>query len=68
MSPANANRVQELLQHLDTLETRRTQPHEASVIAVAREAIFEELTKLARAEGLVIYRRGETLDAVSMVG
>lgn len=65
---AQANKIRELLRHLEALEARKTQPHEAAVVAIAREAIFEELTRLARAGGLAVYRKGGTLDAVSMAG
>jgi hypothetical protein len=66
--PSNQDRIRELLRHLDELRARQPQPHEDTVIAIAQDAIFDELGRLARAEGLTVFRSGELLDAVSMVG
>ena len=68
MPPSNCNRIQELLRDLDALDAGAGQKLDADVVAMARDRIFDELSQLAHAAGLTIYRRGETLDAISMVG
>lgn len=68
MRPSHSTKIRELLRRLDDLEARRSAPEDAALIAAARETIFDELGRLAQAEGLAVYQRGETLDAVSMVG
>jgi hypothetical protein len=64
----NQDRIRELLRLLDAFERRETQPHEQSIVAIARAAIVDELARLSRADGLAVHRRGRTLDATQMVG
>ncbi len=68
MRPSHSTKIRELLRQLDDLEAHRSAPEEAALVAAARDSIFDEVRRLALAEGLVVYRRGKTLDAVSMVG
>ena len=67
MKHDNWTRIRELLDRLEALEARSL-GHRDSETSAARGAIFDELSRLARSQGLAIYRRGDTLEAVSMVG
>lgn len=68
MRPSDELRIQELLQRLETLEATRPTPEEAPIVAVAHNAIVDELTRLTRQNWLAVYRKGNSLDAISMVG
>ena len=68
MRSSTEKRVRELLRHLDTLEARDPRPEDEAIVVVARQAIVDELSRLVRADGLAVYRRGDSLEAVSMVG
>ena len=48
MKPSDVLRIQELLQRLETLEATRPTPEEAPIVAVAQNAIVDELTRLTR--------------------
>lgn len=56
MTPRDKQRIVDLLRRLEALESRRPTPEEASILAVAREAIVDELSRLARGDGLQVYR------------
>lgn len=65
---SDERRIQELLTHLEALEARRPKPEETSIVAVARQAIIDEISRLSRTRGgLSIRRRGDNLEAISMV-
>ena len=68
MKPSDQLRIRELLQRLETLETTQPTPEEAPIVAVAQNAIVDELTRLTRQDWLAVYRKGNSLDAISMVG
>ena len=68
MKPSDQLRIRELLQRLETLEATRPTPEEAPIVAVAQNAIVDELTRLTRQDWLAVYRKGNSLDAISMVG
>lgn len=68
MRPSDELRIRELLQRLATLEATQPTPEQASIVAVAHNAIVDELTRLARQDWLAVYRKGNSLDAISMVG
>ena len=68
MKPSDELRIRELLQRLETLDAVRPRPEEAPILAVARNAIVDELTRVARQDYLAVYRKGNNLDAISMVG
>ncbi len=67
MRPSDKSKILELLQRLERLEARQPRPEEASIVAVARNALVDEMTKLCRQDWLAVYRKGDTLDAISMV-
>jgi hypothetical protein len=64
MSLRDQNRIRELLRHLEELDTRRPSPSEASIYQIARDAIIDELTRLARSDSLALYRQGKSLQAI----
>ena len=66
MRQTDAERVQELLRRLERLESRRPAPEEATIHAIAQEAIVEEISRLVRTNGLAVYRSGGTLGVVSL--
>ena len=68
MRPSDELRIHELLQRLETLEATQPTPERTSIVAVAHNAIVDELTRLARQDWLAVYRKGNSLDAISMVG
>lgn len=68
MRPTTEKRIRKLLEHLEALDARCADPTEASICAIARDAIMDEIGRLARAHGLAVQRRGRMLEAVSMVG
>ena len=68
MKPSDQLRIRELLQRLETLEITQPTPEEAPIVAVAQNAIVDELTRLTRQDWLAVYRKGNSLDAISMVG
>ena len=67
MRPSDKERILELLQRLEHLEARQPRPEEAPIVAVARNAIVDEMTTIWRQDWLAVYRKGDSLDAVSMV-
>lgn len=67
MRPTSKDRIRELLQHLEALDAGDA-TIDSAVWTSARDAIFEELSRLVRADGLAVYRRGDTLEAVIMNG
>ena len=67
MRPSDKRKIRELLQRLERLEARQPRPEEAPIVAVARNALVDEMTKLCREDWLAVYRKGNSLDAVSMV-
>ena len=68
MTPLHDKRIRELLEYLAALDARIAGPEDAAILEIARDAIVDELGRLAKADGLAVYRRGNTLEAVSMVG
>ena len=68
MKAATERRIRRLLEHLEALDARRVDPAEGSIRSIAREAIIDEIGRLARAGGLTVQRRGQLLEAVSLVG
>ncbi len=65
---ANQKRIAELLDLLDDLDRRHPAPEAAPIHEVARQALLDELSRVAHADGLAIYRSGNTLDAISYAG
>ena len=66
MRPGDERRIRELLQRLERLDSRKPAPEEEAIVAVARDAIVEEMTRLLRQDWLAVYRKGGTLDAISL--
>jgi hypothetical protein len=68
MTANDDTRLRELLQYLDALEARRPDPEDAAIHEVARNAIIDEVQRLARSDVLAVYRTegrtGQTLGAV----
>ena len=68
--------IRELLDRLERLETEMASSNELSprdvlcrpIRAVARDAIVDELSRLVREDWLSVYRRGDTIDAISLIG
>ena len=68
MRSSTEKQVRQLLETLEALDARSRCPEERAIVAAEREAIVEELSRLVRADGLAVYRRGDSIEAVSMVG
>ena len=51
----------------EMLEAKEPTPAEAAIVAVARSAIIDEMTRLLREDWLAVYRSGKTLNAISLV-
>lgn len=66
MRPRDEKRIRELLGRLEQLEAKRPLPEEAAIVAVARNAIVDEMTRVLREDWLAVYRKGDTLDAISL--
>ena len=66
MRPRDEHRIRELLQRLECLDSRNPGPEEVAIIAVARNAIVDEMTRVLRQDWLAVYRKGGTLDAISL--
>lgn len=62
------DRIHELLRRLEQLESTEPRPEEAAVLEVAKQAIVDELSRVAREDWLAVYRNGNSLDAVSLAG
>jgi hypothetical protein len=67
MNPSDKKKIHELMERLEHLEAKQPRPEEAAIVAVAREALVDEMTRLWRQDWLAVYRKGDNLDAVSMV-
>ena len=66
MRPRDERRIRELLQRLECLDSRDPGPEEEAIVAVARNAIVDEMTRVLRQDWLAVYRKGGTLDAISL--
>jgi hypothetical protein len=55
-------KIDALLARLDALDTKPFRPEEAPIVAVARQAITDELSRLAREDRQANYRRDERRD------
>ena len=64
MSDTDRKRIQDLLCRLEQLEAKRPAPEEEPIRQVALQAIVDEISQLARQDGLAVYRNGITLDVV----
>lgn len=67
-NPTRRERIADLLRHLETLERSAPTSDQKAIVAIARDAIVDELTRLSREDWLSFYRRGDGIDAVSMAG
>ena len=59
-------KIQELLKHLDRLETATPAPELKAIAEVSRLAIIDELSRLVREDSLAVYSSGGNLDAISL--
>ena len=68
--------IRELLDRLERLETEMASSKGLSprdvlcqpLRAVARVAIIDELSRIAREDWLSVYRHGNSIDAISLIG
>lgn len=60
--------IADLLDRLDALESRTPSPDQAPIHAVARQALIDELSRVAHEDWLAVYRSGDSIDAVSYAG
>jgi hypothetical protein len=67
MNPRDKQRIIELLRRLEAIEARVPAPEEASIVAIARNAIVDELSRLARGDGLQVYREKGRLGMLGAV-
>ena len=56
MTRKDQDRIHELTQRLQELERRTPGPAEAPILAIARDAVRDEITRITRADWLAPYR------------
>ena len=68
MSPKDRERLRTLTERLDRLERDPPTPETAPIWSIGRAALIDEIARLARGEWLIVRRRGDGLEAVSLSG
>ncbi len=66
MRDNDRQRVLDLMGHLERLEADEPTPGEESVHQIAQRAIIDEISRLVRRDWLAVYRKGDSIDVISM--
>ena len=66
MKEPDRQRLLDLMSHLEQLEANEPAPGEEAIHQVAQQAIVDEISRIVRRDWLAVYRKGNSIDAISL--